>query len=155
MGNGSWVLGEGPLVRFAEGYRHRLRERYFSPRMVRGHVELLGQVKRWLVAEELGAADLTPARAELFFAARRAAGQRRVPTARSLVLLFEYLRELEVLPPERPAATPVEELLVRYRRYLVRDRGLAALTVIRYERMARRFLTHRVSSGCGQTGARA
>jgi hypothetical protein len=58
MDNGSWVLGEGPLVRFVEGYRRRLRERDYSPRMVRGHVELLGQLNRWLVAEGRGAADL-------------------------------------------------------------------------------------------------
>jgi site-specific recombinase XerD len=68
---------------------------------------------------------------------------------RALLPLFDHLRERQVLAPEQqPSATPLEELLGRYCHYLAEDRGLAPLTVLRYLRMARRFLIRRA----GQTG---
>jgi site-specific recombinase XerD len=41
--------------------------------------------------------------------------------------------------------SPVEALVGEYREWLVADRGLAAMTVLRYETLARRFLTARVT----------
>ena len=41
--------------------------------------------------------------------------------------------------------TPVERFVGEYREWLVVERGLAAATVLRYEALARRFLTERVS----------
>jgi site-specific recombinase XerD len=72
---------------------------------------------------------------------------------RMLVPLFEYLQDLRVLPPEPPAAaTALDELLDRYRHYLAHDRGLAPLTVLRYQRMARRFLAGRAGRTGGERG---
>jgi site-specific recombinase XerD len=141
-----WVHGEGPLTVFVEGYRRLLERRGHSARSARDHLSLVGQLNRWLAGEGLGVDELNRARAELFLAARRAAGQRRVPTMRMLVPLFEYLQDLQVPPPQRPAAaTALDELLVRYRHHLTHDRGLAPLTVLRYQRMAKRFLARRAS----------
>jgi integrase/recombinase XerD len=154
MGTVSWAAGEGPLAGYAAGYRRELERRGFSPRAVRGHLGVMGQLDRWLAAECLAAADLTVARAGQFFAARRAAGQRRVPTMQTLAPLFACLQDQQVLAPEQPAAvTPAEELLASYRRYLDRERGVAPLTVLRYERMARRFLLGRISRAGARTGA--
>src|SRR6266536_1824121 len=154
MGTVSWTEGEGPLVPLASGFRRHLERRGYAPRAVRGHLLVMGQLNRWLVAEGLSAAELIPARVEQFLAARWAAGQRRVPTMQALAPLFAYLRDQHVLAPERPSAmTPVEELLAGYRHYLAHDRGLAPLTVLRYERMARRFLIRRVWQTGGPTGA--
>jgi len=47
---------------------------------------------------------------------------------------------------------PLEELLARYRRYLVDDRGLARSTVLNDEGRARRFLSERSLIGGGETG---
>jgi integrase/recombinase XerD len=154
MGTVSWTEGEGPLVPLASGFRRHLERCGYAPRAVRGHLLVMGQLNQWLVAEGLSAAELIPARVEQFFAARWAAGQRRVPTMQALAPLLEYLRDQHVLAPERPSAmTPVEELLAGYRHYLAHDRGLAPLTVLRYERMARRFLIRHVWQTGGPTGA--
>jgi integrase/recombinase XerD len=154
MGTVSWTSGEGPLVAYAAGYRGELERCGFSPWTVRRHLGVMGQLNRWLAAEGLSAADLAVARAGQFFAARRAAGQRRVPAMQTLGPLFAYLRGQQVLAPEQPAvATPSGELLASYHRYLVRDRGVAPLTALRYERMARRFLAGRMSRAGAQTGA--
>jgi integrase/recombinase XerD len=126
----------------------------FLAATVRGHLGVMGQLDRWLAAERLSAADLAVARAGQFFAARRAVGQRRVPAMQTLTPLFAYLQDQQVLPPEQPAsATPAEELLASYRRYLAQERGVAPLTALRYERMARRFLLGRISRAGTDTGA--
>jgi len=154
MSTVSWALGGGPLAGYAAGYRRELERCGFSPRTVRSQLEVMSQLDRWLAAERLSAADLAVARAGQFFAARRAAGQRRVPTMQTLAPLFAYLRGQQVLSPEQPAAaTPAEELLASYRRYLAQERGVAPLTVLRYERMARRFLLGRISRAGAETGA--
>jgi integrase/recombinase XerD len=152
MGTVWWVSGEGPLAAYAAGYRCELERRGFSPRSVRDRMEVAGQLNRWLAAEGLSAGDLAAARAREFFAALRAGGQRRVPAMQTLDPLFAYLHDEQVLPPG-PAATPAEELLASYRRYLMLERGVAPLTALRYERMARRFLAGRVSRAGAQTGA--
>jgi site-specific recombinase XerD len=153
-GNVAWDRGDGPLAALVDGYRRCLERRGFSSRSVRGYVLVVGQLDRWLTAERLTAAELTRSRAEQFLAARRAAGWRRVPTIRVLAPLLGYLQDQNVLPCERPlAVTAVEELLARYGHYLDRDRGLAPLTVLRYQRMARRFLNSRASRTGGETGA--
>ena len=124
MGTVWWASGGGPLAGYAAGYRRELERCGFSPRAVMGQLGVMGQLNRWLAAERLSAADLAVARAGQFFAARRAAGQRRVPTMQTLAPLFAYLQDQQVLPPEQPAAaTPAEELLASYRRYLARERG--------------------------------
>jgi integrase/recombinase XerD len=105
MGTVSWVSGGGPLAGYAAGYRGELERRGFSPRAVRDHLRVAGQLDGWLAGERLCAADLAAARAGQFFAARRAAGQRRVPAMQTLAPLFAYLQDQHVLRPEEPAAS--------------------------------------------------
>jgi site-specific recombinase XerD len=153
MGRVAWTRGDSPLAPFAEGYRAELARLGFTPGVVKQHLMLMGQLSRWMSSEGLDVGQLTPARLEEFRAARRAGGQRRVPTERSLRLLFDLLRGLGVMPPPPVVAmTATEEFLARYRRYLIHDRGLAPSTVKRYERMARVFLKER-SCRVGGSGA--
>ncbi len=153
MGKAAWTRGNGPLVCFADGFRHELLGCGYSPGVVKSHVLLMGQLDRWLAGESLIAADLTVGRAEEFLATLRAGGQRRVPTLRTLGLLLDYLRDRDVLAPEEPGLpTPRGELLARYRQHLLDDRGLSTLTVLRYERMARRFLAGRAEQTGGPLG---
>jgi integrase/recombinase XerD len=155
MGTVSWTRGEGPLVPFAEGFWRELLRQGHPPGGAKHHLVLMGQLDRWLSGEGVAAAgDLTPAVAGRFLASRRARGQRRVPTLASLAPLFDYLRNQHVLPPEQiKAATGQGELLARYRRYLLNDRGLTPGTVLRYERFARRFLGGRAARTGRETGA--
>jgi site-specific recombinase XerD len=71
-----------------------------------------------------------------------------VPSGRTLVPLFAYLRSREVVPPPQAApSTPLGDLLSRYRRYLVEDRGLASSTAVSYAGTAQRLLSKRASAG--------
>jgi site-specific recombinase XerD len=118
----------------------------YTPGTVRNQLKVLGQLGRWMDSEgvELGGLDM--AAVEAFLAARRAGGDRRVASVGELRQLVAYLREVGVMVrEERPRAlTPLEGLIGDYRRWLV-ERDLAAPTVLRYEKLARRFLGERVT----------
>jgi site-specific recombinase XerD len=131
-----------------EGYRAWLLELGYSPGSVRNMLKDLGQLGRWMSGENVDAAQLNADRVGAFIAAQRAAGRRRVTGPRGFVSLLGYLSEqgvTEVLEPAPP--DPVEEVVIRYRRWLVRDRALAPATVLRYETLARRFLGGRTGPG--------
>ena len=136
----------GRLGPFVEGYRVWLLESGYTPQTVRAMLKDLGSLGRWMDAESVEVGALTVSAIESFLADRRAAGARRVPTVRALRSMQTYLRDVGVMVAELPPAlSPVEALVDEYRDWLVADRGLAAMTVLRYETLARRFLTARVT----------
>lgn len=136
----------GRLGPFVEGYRVSLLTAGYTLQTVRLMLKDLGRLGRWMDANgvEIGAVDV--ASIELFLTDWGADGRRRVPTFRALRSMLAYLREVGVMVAEQPPAlSPVEVLIGEYREWMVADRGLAAMTVLRYETLARRFLTARVS----------
>jgi site-specific recombinase XerD len=112
----------------------------------------LGRLSDWMVRNELGPQDLTAARFDEFSALCKAGVERPVGY-RTLAPLVGYLRGLGAVPEEMVGATPVDELVDRYRSWMVEDRALAARTVERYEATARRFLTARAEQRGGGCGA--
>jgi site-specific recombinase XerD len=138
----------GRLGPFVEGYRVRLLELGYTPSTVRAMLKVLGQLGRWMASEGSEPGQLDDAAIEGFLAARRAGGDRRVASLGELRQLLAYLREVGVMvsaeEPQEP--TPLERLIADYREWLVGERGLAAVTVLRYERLARRFLGERVAT---------
>lgn len=138
---------DGRLAPFVDGYRVRLLELGYTPQTIRLMLKELGHLGRWMDTEqvEIGLLDVSDVQALLV--ARRAAGERRPPSVGQLRQLIAYLRDVGVMAPEPPPTlTPVELLVEDYREWLIRERGLAAMTVLRYETLARRFLIGRVSS---------
>jgi hypothetical protein len=82
VSNVSWAHGGGPLACLADGYGTVLARLGFTHNSVVTHVVLMGQLSRWMSEVGIAVGDLTDGRVEDFFDARRAGGQRRVPTAR-------------------------------------------------------------------------
>lgn len=145
----------GPQV---EGYRAWLTHRGYTPQTVRNMLADLGRVGRWMSREGLVTAQLDEDAMAAFRAAWQAAGRRRALGPRAMMPLLSYLREAGVTPAARPPRTPLEALLTEYRIWLVRERGLAAATVLRYGNTARRFLQQQAIAGgvldpAGLTGA--
>ena len=137
---------DGRLAPFVTGYRVRLLELGYTPGTVRGMLKVLGQLGRWMAGEGVEPGQLEMAALEAFLVARRARGDRRPASMGELRQLVAYLQEAGVmLPVQAPVLSAVEVLLGEYRRWMVADRGLAAMTVLRYDTLARRFLTARVS----------
>jgi site-specific recombinase XerD len=133
----------GPQV---AGYRAWLTQRGYAPGTVGNMLKDLGRVGVWLSGEGLEASQFNEERALAFLTARRAAGHRRILGPRAMAPLLSYLRETGVVAVEQPPVTPLGALLGRYRSWMVGERGLAAMTVRRYENTARRFLQEQASA---------
>lgn len=141
----------GPLAPYADGYRELLAGLGYTPGGVVRKLWELGRLSDWMIRNDLQAQDLTAARFEEFSALCKAGVERPVGY-RTLRPLVGYLRELGAVPGELAGATPVDELVDRYRSWMVTERALAARTVERYEATAHRFLAARAgrrSGGCG------
>jgi site-specific recombinase XerD len=140
----------GRLGPFVEGYRAWLVEREYTPQTTRGMLKELGALGRWMTERGVEPGELDAAAIGAFLAARRAA-RRRVPSLRAMHPLVSFLREAGVMAPEPSPVevTPLERFVVEYRDWLLGERGLAAATVVRYERLARRFMAGRVTDAGG------
>jgi integrase/recombinase XerD len=130
------VRVEGSLVPYAAGYVVVLVDRGYVAAAVEGQLRLLAGLSRWLVEQRAEPVALTPEAVGRFLGSKRAG-------RRALGPLLSYLRELGVVPQPTMIDTPVERLLVEYRDYLVRERGLVAGSVELRERVARLFLSER------------
>ena len=132
----------GPLEPFAAGFVAELgRLGYARPSVIQ-QMQLVAHLSRWMAAEGVAVAELTPERVERFVGSRRAAGYRHFRSPSSLARLLGHLRALGVTPAPatlQPAG-PADLMVARYRDYLLGERRLAAPTVRRYERVAQQFL---------------
>jgi len=145
----------GPQV---EGYQAWLAHRGYTPQTIRNMLADLGRLGRWMSGEGLAPAKLDEDVMAAFLAARQAVGRGRALGPRAMIPLLSYLREAGVSPAAKPPQGPLEVLLGEYRIWLVRERGLAVATVLRYESTARRFLQQQAMAGgalesAGLTGA--
>ncbi len=152
------VLGvrvTGPLASFAQGLAGELARLGFTESSARTQLGLAAHLSRWLAAGGLGMADLTAPAVEAFLAARRAAGYSRLLTPKALAPLLGYLRGLGVAPQyQQPVPqTWAGELLGRYHRWLLGERGLQPGVARGYLASVRPFAA--AHAGGGEAGLRA
>jgi integrase/recombinase XerD len=146
-GKPSAVRVIGPLAPHVMGFRRELGRRGYTPNAASDQLRLMAHVSRWLEGCGLLLDELTQARVEEFLAHRRAEGYRLWLSAKAMVPMLDYLRELGVVPTPviGAPATEAEQLEERYRAYLVHERGLAPGTVASYLHVARLFLAARAA----------
>ena len=138
---------EGPLWKHSTAITQDLRERGYSENTIRSKLWVVARLSRWLAKEGLLLADLTPSELERFEQHRRErAGARRRKC--SLAPIVRYLRRVGLIPELVKAlpAGPMKELLERYHRHLVVERGVASTTVVKYEHVARLFLNQQLAA---------
>lgn len=115
---------------------------------MRLQLHLVAQLSRWLAAEGLDVAGLTELEAERFIAARRARVRRLFRSRRALDPLISYLIATGVVAaPVAEPGGPVEEIVERYRRYLLVERGLTPGTAHVYVGAVRLFVAGMVTDG--------
>ena len=143
----------GPLAPFADGFRAELDRLGYTPASREYKVNQMAGLSRWLDVEGLGVADVSSAAVEAFLLVF-AANRRRPLTLKAMRPLLEWLRSQGIIAPEARAVerSAVDELLEDYRCWLTADRALAARTIDRYGKAARRFLAWRVAAGAGAVG---
>jgi site-specific recombinase XerD len=125
---------------FVAGFQASLSEQGYSDLAIRNMLKDVGALGRWIQERDLQAGQLTPAVIAEFRVDCLAAGRRKIPSVKSFEPLLRFLRDEGVIgePPE--PESPLGRLLIDYRKWLVKERGLAQATVIRYENLAGRFL---------------
>lgn len=133
---------EGPLGPWAAEMGERLRELGYASGSQRNHLALVAKLSVFLEREGLGACDLSPVVLERFCSSLRPRCSSR-PTAKAFAWLVEFLGDIGMKRPAvpEPPRSELDDLIERYRRFLLVERGLASDTVVNYVRALTPFLT--------------
>jgi integrase/recombinase XerD len=135
----------GPLEPFVVGFADGLLRQGYSRSSAEQHVCFVAHLDRWMQAAQVSVDGLSEPVIERYLAGRRAAGYVEYRSLRAMRPLLDYLAPLGVLPaPAEVRPDAVEELLGRYRDYLLVERGLTAGTVRGYVDFVRPFVATRV-----------
>lgn len=144
----------GRMGPFIAGLQARWSELGYSDLAIRNMLKDVGAVGRWMQERNVQPGDLSPALLGDFRRYRIAVGVRKVSSIKSFQPMLAYLREQGVVVERPRSDDPLQRLLDSYRCWLIDERGLAQATVIRYENLARRFLTlHPLEAGTTVSGA--
>lgn len=131
---------EGPLAPWASGMAERLKSLGYAPTTA-GQLQLVARFSRFLRARGLAAHELSADVVEEFFADLHAHHGSSWPTPKAFAWLVEYLNEVGIATSAPPGVHSAEEEVVgRFRRYLLEERGLVRKTVIGQERTVRLLL---------------
>lgn len=132
----------GPLAAYADGYRSELQRLGYTPASTEFKVSEMSRLSRWLEARGLAADDVATGTVDAFLSDSIIG--RRTPTLKAMRPLLEWLSAQGVVGADpAPPRLAVDVLLADYREWMVVERALAARTVGRYEKTARRFLAAR------------
>jgi integrase/recombinase XerD len=144
----------GPLEPYRAGFEAALAGAGYTPLSAANQMRLMRHLSIWLEERDLRASNLVPAMVQEYLAHRRAEGYTGWRSLRGLAPLLTYLRGLGLAPtPVRPVpAGPLQDLIERYRRYLVMERGLVATTVRYYLADARVFLAEWIDDSGSRLG---
>jgi site-specific recombinase XerD len=146
----SRVRVTGPLESFTEGFIAELAEAGYRPAAAAVQVRVLAHLSRWMQEEGVPPGELRGPELERF-GRERLTGLASMRGAGTVVVLG-YLRRLGVVPaPEPRSLTAADELIERYRRYLLVERGLTMGTTRGYVDIVRPFVESRVNAA-GEVG---
>ncbi len=148
MSHPSRVRITGPLSRFAEGFAAKLAYQGYRPGAAANQLQFIAHLSRWLAARSVDVGGLSRVVLSEFLAARRAQGYTLWLSSRALMPFLGYLRDRGfTLPVTQIEVSPTEELLARYRRYLLEARAVADTSARGYVDMVRPFVAHRAVIG--------
>lgn len=148
MPDPSHVRFTGPLSPFAPGLVEELARLGYTTTSATAVMGRAAHLSRWLGSAGLAPAGLTGPAIERFLSLRRAT-YTSGHSPKGLAPVLGYLRRIGVVPPE-PASTPTsptEALMLRYRRFLVDDRGLSDAVAHAYSHWAAPFVHQVVGTG--------
>lgn len=132
---------EGPLAPWASDIAKRLKDLGYAAGSARNLLALVRRLSAFLDQRGLSANDVGPAVVERFCASIARRGRARL-TAATFAWLLEFLRDVGVEPSvtTTPPEPESDELIERYRRFMLDERGLTPETVVNYVRSLTSFL---------------
>jgi hypothetical protein len=115
----------GPLEPYVAGFAEELSRLGYTRTSASQHICFIAHLDRWMLAQGIELAGLSGSVLARYLAERRAAGYVEYRSVKALQPLLAFLAPADLLPDEVvEPATPVEELLARYRNYLITERAL-------------------------------
>ena len=138
-------LRSGPLGPYLDLAVTSLVGEGYTASTVRSHLWAAGHFGRWLAANGHGAGELDQRIVDSYLDERRREGKLHRSQPAAVRHVLDHLREEGVVPVQEPAGaeSPIERLLVRYKKHLRVGRGLTEATVVNYRPYIHRFLTER------------
>jgi len=141
-------LRHGPLGPSLDGFAGLLFGLGFTKLSGQPRLRIVGDLSEWLGRRQIKAKDLKEQHVADFLKARRKKIRRCSFEAPALTLLLKHLRQTGVIPQPLPPPDSALDLIQRdYAQFLIRERGLAQITLRGYLSIARRFLSERFGAG--------
>ena len=135
------TTGASVLTVYKAGFCAHLLGLGYSRSAATKHRALFGEFAGWAAGRGLRVEDLATVDAGVFFDTRLGGAHKSLRSARSLVPLLGYLRQIGVLAPPAPRSPSgvIEVFFDRYVEFLIAERGLTSGTMVMYVRVARQF----------------
>jgi site-specific recombinase XerD len=135
-------LHVGPLSGYLDAFARQLAEYGYAIDTGRQQLRMVSHLSLWMGRRGLQAHDLSEPVLNRFLADRRRQGHLRNTDPRALGWFLEHLRQMGIVERTPPLSTdgPRQALERDFERYLLQERGLAAVTISNYLRVARTFL---------------
>jgi len=141
-------LEAGPLAPHLGSFAGLLAQQRYCRVTGWNKLRLVAALSKWMIQTKLRLKDLNERRAANFLGWRWRRVVYRSGDKCTLALLFQHLRQSDVIPPPTPAPlTPVDVIERDYGQYLRQERSFMSASVGQYLTVARRFLWHRFRDG--------
>ena len=140
-------LRVGPLAADIDGFATRLKSEGYARKSAKSKLWLVGHLSRWLEQQGLEIEALDEPGIDAFLLTR-GPGSVRQGDAKTVRQLLAHLRASGRLPPvPSPAdSSPIAQVVRRYERFLVGERGLSRATVEHYLPVIHTFLAERFAT---------
>jgi site-specific recombinase XerD len=134
----------GPWAGYLNAYTTLIKERGYSPVSVQAQVQLITRFSEWLRRGHTDVHALDEIIVERFLRRHQSAGSAHRGDAATLCRFLCMLREQGATRRQKkPPLSPRQRLTIKYRRYLLEERGLTQATVVNYVPFIEQFLSAR------------
>jgi len=141
-------LHEGPLGRYLDAFAARLLKEGHGQQSAWRNLRVAGDYSRWLARKGLCLSDVNERTVEQYQRFRQRYRHPFLSDRPALNRLLAVLREVDAIGPRLPRPRNEHEKIEDdFKQYLLRERGLRAVTIIRHFPPLRLFLRERCRQG--------
>lgn len=139
----TWLLKHysiGPIAPHLTSFSEFLAKRGYSYATGQRYFREVGNLSRWLDSQGTGINELSDEIISTYLCFRYKNTHLRIKTQPYRQLL-NFLQQIGIIPIPKPADTPINQCIVKYQEYMIRNQGLAQETIRTRIRIARKFLS--------------
>jgi len=139
----------GPLGPHIDGFATLVSRQGYCHQNGWQKIRLVADLSQWLTRRRIELTELNERQAVVFLEARWKRVLHHSGEQATITLLLRHLRQAAVIPPAVASAvcSPIDSIEQGYGHFLLQERGVLPVTAGQYLAAARRFLSHRFSTG--------